>query len=100
MEIVARANQTRWDKASAAAIAEVPAVTRGGAATGANERCMDLLALCRTDQASASEACGRDRVDATCADGGGASASSAGTRENMGASSDLFVVAFFVFSLY
>ena len=59
---------------------------------------MDLLALCRTDQASASEACGRDRVDATCADGGGASAA-AGTRENMGASS-LFVVAFFVFSLY
>ena len=99
VEIVARANQTRWDKASAAAIAEVPAVTRGGAATGANERCMDLLALCRTDQASASEACGRDRVDATCADGGGASAAAAGTRENTGASS-LFVVAFFVFSLY
>jgi hypothetical protein len=60
---------------------------------------MDLLALCRTEQASASEACGRDRVDATCADGGGASAAAAGTRENTGASS-LFVVAFFVFSLY
>jgi hypothetical protein len=101
VEIVALANQTRWDKASAAALAEVPAVTRGGessAATGANERCMNLLALCRTDEASASEACGRDRVDATCADGGGASAAAAG-RRNMGASS-LFVVAFFIFSLY
>jgi hypothetical protein len=59
---------------------------------------MNLLALCRTDEASASEACGRDRVDATCADGGGASAAAAG-RRNMGASS-LFVVAFFIFSLY
>jgi len=59
---------------------------------------MDLLALCRTDEASASEACGRDRVDATCADGGGASAAAAGWR-NVGASS-LFVVAFFFGSLY
>ena len=101
VEIVALANQTRWDKASAAALAEVPAVTRGGessATTGANERCMDLLALCRTDEASASEACGRDRVDATCADGGGVSAAAAG-RRNVGASS-LFVVAFFFGSLY
>ena len=82
VEIVARANQTRWDVASAAAVAEVPVVTRGDPSgrLGTNERCLDLLALCRTDEGRASEACGRDRVDAMCVDRGDASAAETPTR--------------------
>lgn len=83
VEIVASANQTRWDVASAAAIAEVPAVARGGgdALLFANERCMDLLALCRTEEGRGTEACGQDRIDATCAV---ASAAAAKTRMRRG----------------
>jgi hypothetical protein len=83
VEIVAFANQTRWDVASAAAIAEVPAVARGGGDSSlfANERCMDLLALCRTEQGRGTEACGQDRIDATCAV---ASAAAANARTRRG----------------
>ena len=97
VEIVAHANQTRWDVVSAAAVADVPVVTRGDPSgrLGTNERCLDLLALCAADEGRASEACEPDRVDATCVEGGDASAANARIRGG-----SLLVVAFLVFYVY
>tara|TARA_B110000967_G_scaffold152353_1_gene156556 strand:+ start:4228 stop:4830 length:603 start_codon:yes stop_codon:yes gene_type:complete len=57
---------TNWDVASLGNMELVPKVTRGGAVTNTNERCVALIEQCRTENGNESGNCADGKIEETC----------------------------------